>query len=39
MNECTEGGSQCKDNTDCFNTDGGHVCVCRVGFEGNPCRL
>ena len=37
LNECTEGGKKCKANTDCVNTFGAHVCVCQIGFEGDPC--
>ena len=39
MDECSEGGKDCGKNTDCFNTDGGHHCVCQIGFEGNPCEI
>ena len=37
LNECTEGGSKCMANTDCVNTFGAHICVCQIGFEGDPC--
>ena len=30
LNECTEGGSTCKANTDCWNFYGGHNCTCQV---------
>ena len=36
LDECSEGGSQCGVNTDCYNTDGDHECVCKIGFEGSP---
>ena len=36
INECTEGGSTCKDNTDCWNLVGSHNCTCKVGFTGDP---
>ena len=39
LDECTEGGKKCKANTDCVNTDGGHHCVCQIGFEGDPCEM
>ena len=39
LDECTEGGTKCKANTDCINTDGGHHCVCQIGFEGDPCEM
>ena len=25
-------------NTDCYNTDGSHECVCKIGFEGSPSK-
>ena len=37
LDECSEGGKECGKNTDCINTDGGHHCVCQIGFEGDPC--
>ena len=36
INECTEGGSTCKSNTDCWNLYGSHNCTCMVGFTGDP---
>ena len=39
LDECTEGGKKCGENTDCINTDGGHHCVCQVGFGGDPCKI
>ena len=39
IDECSEGGKQCGANTDCVNTDGSHHCVCKIGFEGNPCEF
>ena len=39
FDECTEGGKKCGENTDCINTDGGHHCVCQVGFGGDPCKI
>ena len=39
LDECTEGEKKCGKNTDCFNTDGGHHCVCQIGFGGDPCKF
>ena len=39
LDECTEGEKKCGKNTDCINTDGGHHCVCQIGFGGDPCKF
>ena len=36
INECTEGGNLCKQNTDCWNWYGTHNCSCKAGFTGDP---
>ena len=30
IDECSEGGSNCRTNTDCWNTIGSHQCTCKV---------
>ena len=32
LNECTESGSTCRANTDCWNWYGTHNCTCQVGY-------
>ncbi len=35
INECERNTSNCHASALCSNTDGGFICVCRLGYVGN----
>ena len=35
INECIESTSNCSENATCTDTEGGFMCTCHAGFEGN----
>ena len=35
VNECLEETDTCPSNTDCLNTEGSYVCLCRAGYTGD----
>lgn len=35
VNECTEGTSNCAENAECTNLDGGYTCNCATGYSGD----
>ena len=35
INECVESTSNCSENATCTDTEGGFMCTCHAGFEGN----
>ena len=35
VDECQENTSNCADESDCTNTEGGYICTCKSGYNGN----
>lgn len=35
IDECSNGENTCSPNANCYNTDGGYICQCKVGYNGD----